>query len=266
MEFERFLVVFDPTSDEQPALDRARILAGQLDASIHLYACINEEQSTGGDRAATLAAFEVRLEAAAQPLRDDGLNVTTQVTWSNDWYKCSVKAAEDSAADLVLKSSFSHSRSQRVFKRTSDWTLIRECAAPVMLVKDGDERDLDKVLVAVDGRREQVSSNEANARLLDISSRLIERDNVEVHVLSTSDKLSNMPDRAALSRLTGVPGERLHIRVGDADDLIIELAESLHVGTLIIGNSKRSGVTAALNNNTIERVLDRLDCDLVAIH
>jgi universal stress protein E len=53
--------------------------------------------------------------------------------------------------------------------------------------------------------------------------------------------------------------------MGDPDDVIVDMAEQLKVGLLVIGNAGRSGLAAAINNNTVERVLDKLDCDLLAV-
>ena len=45
-----------------------------------------------------------------------------------------------------------HTRFVRMVRETSDWTLIRECQCPVLLVKTGRPYGIDKVLVAV-GRK-----------------------------------------------------------------------------------------------------------------
>ena len=83
--------------------------------------------------------------------------------------------------------------------------------------------------------------------------------------MSAYRDLSQAPDRHRLVRDWGVDLEHIHVRMGDPDDVIVDMAEQLKVGLLVIGNAGRSGLAAAINNNTVERVLDKLDCDLLAV-
>jgi universal stress protein E len=53
--------------------------------------------------------------------------------------------------------------------------------------------------------------------------------------------------------------------MGDASKVIVECAEELSANLVVIGNSARSGLSAAVNSNTAERVLDDLACDLLVI-
>ena len=40
MEFTNYFVIYDPTQDKQPALDRAILIAGEADINLHVFACI----------------------------------------------------------------------------------------------------------------------------------------------------------------------------------------------------------------------------------
>jgi universal stress protein E len=47
--------------------------------------------------------------------------------------------------------------------------------------------------------------------------------------------------------------------------MIVETANEMGANLVVIGNSARSGFSAAVNSNTAEKILDELHCDLLAI-
>ena len=49
------------------------------------------------------------------------------------------------------------------------------------------------------------------------------------------------------------------------EDVIPRVAESLDAEMLVIGTIGRTGLSAAIIGNTAEHVIDRLDCDVLAI-
>lgn len=266
MQIDALFVVFDPTTEQQLALDRAAIIAGSEGSKIHLYACIYEDTSPESNRETGLAAQEGILARAAEPLRDNGVEVTTEVEWEKDWYNAVIRAAKRADAGVVLKSSIAHSSSQRRLKRTSDWTLIRECHCPVLLVKTPATSAPRKVLAALDINGENEAYGELNKHILDFTQRYYAASNgAELHFLNGHKDLLSRPDRGTLIRVCGVSKDRIHIKMGDPDDVIVDTAGELGVNLVVIGNSARSGLAALMKSNTAERVLDKLDCDLLAL-
>lgn len=269
MKVDNIFVVYDPTRDEQPALERALSIIGELSAQVHVYACIysdldgmtDESESVAG----ALAARKHLVEAAISPLLQKGVEVSTEVEWDKDWYSAVVRAAQRNGADLVLKSSYRHSAGQRILNKTSDWTLIRQCDCPVLLVKEGDTRDVRKILAAIDIRAERGSYEKLNEQIIGLTQRIIENQGAEVHFINAHKDLSTVPDRNAIVRAVGVDSSRVHVGMGDPDDVIVDNAKSLDVDLVVIGNSARSGLAAAFKSNTAEKILDRLECDLLSM-
>ena len=139
-QFSNLFVVYDPTHEEQPALQRAADIAEKNSASVHVFACIHSGAEPTADKPTEakrlLAGQRDILAEAVAPLSDRGIAVSTEVEWDKDWYQAVVRASLKNAADMVLKSSFKHSSGKRMLSKTSDWTLIRECLCPVLLVKE----------------------------------------------------------------------------------------------------------------------------------
>ena len=269
MEFTNFFVVYDPTRREQPALERAALIASETGVNVHVFACIYSDipKSTakpGAVRALIDRQKEI-LQSEVAPLVDQGLTVTTEVEWDKDWCGAVVRASIKNGADVVLKSSTRHTPGQRIFNRTSDWTLIRECVCPVMLVKGGSVPESRKVLAAIGVREGKATYEQLNQHILDFSRRVMDNNMAEVHFICAHNDLSSAPDRNALIRGYGFASDRVHIRMGEPEDVIVDNARQLNASLVVVGNAARSGLSALINGNTVEKVVDRLDCDVLSM-
>lgn len=269
MEFTNFFVIYDPTREKQPALDRAALIASETEVNLHIFACIysdipkSTEQLTA-QRTLLKRQKEV-LHQAAAPLQDKGINVTIEVDWDKDWCKAAVRASIKNDSDVVIKSSSPHTPGQRMFNRTSDWSLIRECSCPVMLIKESTDQSRRKVLAAIDVRKGSESYAHLNQHILDFSRRITDSDIAEVHFINAYTDLSSAPDRNALIRNLGIESDKMRIRLGEPEDVIVDSAKELNASLVVIGNAARSGLSALINGNTVEKIVDRVECDVLSM-
>jgi universal stress protein E len=269
MEFSNFFVVFDPTCKEQPALERAALIAAETGSKLHVFACIHSDIARSAETTREIRALidqqQAEMDRVVSPLREKGLTVSTEVEWDKDWYQAVVRASISNGADVVLKSSYRHKSSQRILNRTSDWTLIRECLCPVMLVKDDTHSASRRVLAAIDFSTEKEAYEDLNRRIIDFGQRMMDNEHAEVHFINAHRDLSSSPDRNALVRSCGVESDQVHIRLGEPEDIIVENAKQMNVGLVIVGNSARTGLSALVKGNTVEKLVDRLECDILAM-
>jgi universal stress protein E len=269
MEFKRFLVVYDPTREEQPALDRAAVIAAEAGASLHLFACIHGDisgaESESEEVKARLAAQQAILDERLTCIAASGVETSSEVEWDKDWHHAVVRASSRNHADMVFKSSFKHSTSQRLLKNTSDWTVIRECLCPVLLVKSGEGREAPKILAGVDIRATTESYEKLNQHVIEFSRLLVESEMAEVHVVNAFQDFRVKPERKELIKVSGVDTEHVHIKMGTPDHVIVEMAKIIDASLVIVGNSHRSGLAAMLHGNTAEKILDKLDCNVLAM-
>ncbi|AQA17870.1 hypothetical protein BST95_06090 [Halioglobus japonicus] len=269
MDLNRFLVVYDPTGEEQPALERAAAIAAEIDASLHLFACIHGDKA-GIERDTEeaqqqMAALQATLDTHLAPIAAAGTATSSEVEWGKDWYHAVVNAAARINADMVFKSSFKHSTSHRLLTSTSDWTLIRECMSPVLLVKKATPPPVPRILAGIDINVRTESYEKLNEHILDLSLRLVASDMAEVHVVNAFPDFRLKPDRRKLMEVAGVDSEHVHIKLGEPDKVIVDVARSIDASMVIVGNSHRSGIAALMNGNTAEKILDKLDCNVLAM-
>jgi universal stress protein E len=269
LETENFLVVYDPTRKEQLALERAGGIASERGANIHLFACIHGELDPALNKSSEIARLIAEqteeLYAAASGLIEQGVSVTAEVEWEKDWYQSVVRVSQRVQPRAVFKFSFSHSTAERVMGKTSDWTLIRECDCPVMLVKAGDRKDVRRILAAVDLAAPKVSYQKLNQAIIELGKEVSDNRDAEVHYVNAVRDLKMTPDSDELLNSTGVPRENIHVRIGDPEKVIVQQAKALDVSLVVVGHSSRTGFAAAVAGNTAEKILDQLECDVLSI-
>jgi universal stress protein E len=269
MEFKNVFVVYDPTREKQPALERAALIAGETGASLQVYACIYSDISKSSEKPnAVREQIEQQrevMQSAVSQLVGDRCDVSIEVEWDKDWCQAAVRASIRGHADVVLKSSTPHTVNQRVLNRTADWTLIRECLCPVMLVKQDSNSKGRNVVAAIDIRADSETYEHLNERIISFSRRLIDNVNADVHFINAHAELSSFPDRNALIKSCGVDSDKIHIQLGEPEDVIVENAKELNASLVIVGNAARSGFSALVKGNTVEKIIDRLECDVLSM-
>jgi universal stress protein E len=300
-EQKRILVVVDPTASSHPAVERAAWLARHTPSHIELlisdYAPqLAERRSQGATvadaRAALLERHRKRLELIAEPLRADGLSVEIDARWDHPLHDSIVRKAEDMRADVVVKDTHYHSALKRSIFSNTDWSLIRNCAATLWLVKPRPTGQKPCFVAAVDPLHERDKPADLDKRILAIAGDLSAVFNGELHVFHAFDVMAaiavstdamTMPialpinDLAeglraehteAVERLCkehGVPPGRTHVLQGGTRQQLLELTEKLRADAVVMGAVSRSGLKGLFLGNTAEDVLDRLHCDLVIV-
>jgi universal stress protein E len=269
MEKTNILVVYDPTREAQPALERAASIAEILPCTLHVFCCIHDDIPKSADRAGTirrqLEEHRKGIENHLAELELGDAEATVEMEWDRDWYRAVVRASISRNADVVLKSTYRHTPGQRILNRTSDWTLIRECLCPVLLVREGSSGELQKVLAAIDIRARSDSYQRINQRIIDFSQRVLDQADAEVHFINAFRELKEVPDRNELVKTCGIDGERIHLRMGEPDEVIVQSAREMNASLVVVGNSARSGLAAVMRGNTVEKVLDKLSCDVLSL-
>lgn len=301
---DRILAVFDPTSDAQPALAKAALLAGRFGATLELFICDFDPSLSGQPFFDTDKLRELReefltervefLEDAADDLRAQGIAVETHVHWDNPLYRGIVRRVQESSPDLVVKDTHYHSVIRRTVFTNTDWSLIRTCPAPLLLVKPGEWREPPALLAALDPGHLGDKPATLDHEILDYAQVLAGRLGGQVHavhaffpapLLAATTSMTGMPMAGGMAaaevieverqRLAGVlagiagahslPWGHVHLEQGAAAEVLPRIAEKLAADVLVMGAVSRSRLQELFVGSTAERVLDRLACDVLVV-
>ncbi len=295
------LVIVDPTSEEQPAVAKAELLAKQLGAQLELFACDTKasqmaRRAMHARRHPTdpfITDLRPLLEGLALPLRARGFAVNTVTKEVVDsLHVALLDRAQKAMADLVLKDTHHHSIAKRTFLSNTDWQLIRYCPVPLLLVKPKPWASKPCILAAVDPGHVNDKPATLDRRILDHASLISQRLGGELHVghaylpeaviaqalggeppmievlASETLQLEEQRQRAAVISLLEsfkVSPDNLHVKIGSPIEVLVQLADILPADVMVMGAIARSGLGRAFIGSTAEDVLERLPCDALVI-
>jgi len=298
----KILVVIDPTAESQPALERIARLPRPITAQLMLVICDCEPnlgvgytlgtETVAATRASVLARHRKRLEALATPLLAQGLDVRIDARWDYPLHEAIIRKAVECDADMVVKDTHHHSALQRSIFSNTDWNLIRQCPAQLLLVKPRPIGHVPCVVAAVDPLHPRDKDSSLDDRILTSAKEFAHLVAGQTHVLhvfdvapvimSSADGLT-MPITLpiaetaaeleknhteavrALTNKHGIPRERVHVLQGNTRDLLVSSTDSLRADVLVMGAISRSALERLFLGSTAEAVLDKLRCDVLIV-
>jgi universal stress protein E len=251
--------VLDPTRMVQPALDKAEWVAERNKAKLHLYCCVYDTH-LAFQREAQDAAVDVAvqwLERLAARARGEGIKVAIQVESSPDWREAIAAAAASSGCDLIVKTASLHGPVTRRLMKTADWTLIKRCPSPVLLVNPIRPANTKIVLAAVKlkpGDDVHVSLNE---QVVDMAHRIAGGLDAELHAVTVYKGDEVLFNRREFAEGCRLPLNRVHATEGAVHRGIAEVAAKIGAGVIIVGSAEGTD-TAAKSTEAARLVIDEV--------
>lgn len=292
--YQNILVVIDPTTEEQKALARACILAKHSGAKVTAFLSIYDfsyEMTTmlsGEEREVMRATVVKGRENWLTDLAEDfDCDIQTKVVWHNRPFEAILSEVRDNAFDVVIKSTHAHPTLQSVIFTPTDWHLIRKCWVPLLLVKEHTWPDNGHILAAVNAGSEEEEHQSLNNKISEEAINLATLINADVHFVNSypgtpiniaieipefdaneyndAMKQHHVDVMKEHGNKFDITGEYLHVEEGLPEDVIEKVANQIDAELVILGTIGRTGLSAVLIGNTAEHVIDRLNCDLLAL-
>jgi len=301
-ESRRILVIVDPTSDAQLAVERGVWLAEQLGATVELFIC-DYEQHLAGERfydskslqSARQGVVDVhlkRLKELARSVESRGVALSVDARWDHPLDEGIARKVRETKPYLVVKDTHYHPAIKRTIFSNTDWKLIQDCPASLALVKPRAIADKPCVLAAVDPVHEHDKPAELDHQILSLAEAVCSAVKGQLHIfhafdpapaiaMATATMLApisapvdelveelEQQHRKALDVLMdsqSLKGFTLHFHQGAPQPLLIALAGQIKADFVVTGAVSRSGLKRAFIGSTAERVLDHLPCDLLVV-
>lgn len=296
-EYKKLLVVIDPTTDEQIALTRAMLLAKRSNATITAFLSIFDlsyeltsfMSSTEREamRQGVIAQRTAWLKDIINKHHDDNVDIDFNVVWHNRPFESIIKKAIDDDYQLIIKATHEHDKLKAVIFTPTDWHLLRKAPMPVMLVKEHQWDEDEKIICAVDVSSDDEEQIALNHKIIKYAKDLSKKFGAHIHLVNGypgtpvnltielpefdanefSKSVSNKHKQRIqeLASAFAIPVTNCHVEEGLPEDIIPDLAKQLNAEIVVMGTIGRAGFSAALIGNTAEHVIDRLNCDLLAI-
>ena len=289
------LVVVDPTANEHPAVEHGAWLAGCVSASLKLLICDYDPTIDAGRtstvwiaqpaRENLMAILEQKLERLAGPLRGRGLDVSVDVVWDHPLVDGIVRKVAESKPWMVIKDTHYHGVLKRTILSNTDWALIRDCPAPLYLVKPKPVTDKPKVFAAVDPLHEHDKPAALDHQIFALAKSLADSTGGELHAvhsvvlpmpvggpetMPSNDFIEAVQEDHRQAMTEFLMAHQLaegnaHLLQGSPHDRLPEIVEQEGADLMVMGAVSRRGLDRIFIGSTAERVLDRLSCDLLIV-
>jgi len=290
------LVLMEPGSETQPAFDAALLLARRFGARLELL--MNDYQDLHAAyftpptttvqefHDAVMGAHRQVLEKYSRQAAEAGVPTICEALWGSPFHEVVLARVAATRPDLVVKHSVHHNRIERTLFTGSDWHLIRECPAPLLLVKAPLRLEGSRVLVCVDPLHAHDKPAALDHQLLDTAKMLAGALGNEVHALHVFSiptpvtvvgdayiaAAAVQPADATVEAATdafrklmaahSLPDARAHLKIGAPARDILGTARELDAGLVVMGAVSRGRLDRWFVGNTAEAVLDRLACNI----
>jgi universal stress protein E len=246
--YPKVLVVLDPSVAEQKALNRAIELAKRQDCQLTAFLSIYDfsyEMTTmlSGEeresmRQAVIDDRKLWISELIAPYTSQGLSVDIQVVWHNRPFEAIVQAVLEKDYSLVIKGTHDHDVLKSMIFTPTDWHILRKCPCPVLLVNAYPGTPVNIAIEIPEFNPQEYNQT------------------MKSHHLDAVEKLALEYQLAAA---------QTHVLEGMPEDVIPKIAQQLDAEMVVIGTIGRTGLSAAIIGNTAEHVIDRLDCDILAV-
>lgn len=297
LDINHILVVLDSDHPEQHAFDRALALASSVKADITILGSCYEsycEESSSLEvetkhqiKSALMNNCELWLESFVSEGKSKGLEISTEVHWQKNLHNAVMASMNKSNFDLVIKGTYPHlGIVDRIFTH-SDWSLLRHCPAPVLLVKSSKPWANNRILASIDATSHDEGHRLINENILDFAEHLSDHFKTDLHLVNSYPMVAlafaMVPEVTAPDDIQkyiteqhkneceqyankySINDDHIHITEGDPDDVVEIMAKEIEADLIVIGSVAREGLSGVLLGNTAERIVDRVSADVLVI-
>ena len=221
------------------------------------------------------------VKAQVEKLAGRNQQVKVSVVWAEDIHSWIIKRARGDYAAVIKtrhpSESFGHT--------STDWHLLRECSAPVLLVNkrkwkkgglimatvDLDAKTKTKQTLNVDvvmtarHYAEMLQTELAVLCVIDVPTFLADLDLIDPRSYAKERKQELQPVVEALAERTGLPLSRFQLKRGPVAKTIVSEAADKKAQLVVMGTVGRRGVRAQVLGNTVEEALGLLRTDTLTL-
>ncbi|WP_321389529.1 universal stress protein [Emcibacter sp.] len=261
----KVLVIIDPAEEVQYALRRVELMNDIIEGGVDIHLFISVEMDKLGRQAFEFHCDNEWFANLVKPLHKHGINYTAEVYWTEDWQKSVLNAVERHGIDAIVMSDYTTEEHQNDMS-AARWALLRVAPCPVLIVHPSSQLHRKTILGAVNMQTDNPSYVDLNRNILKVTQMMAKSYGAEKHTVNAYEDSMEFPDRAMLLRETDTVQENLHVQMGDPETIIATVADDIDADVVVIGTLSRRGLRAAMRGNTSERIIKRLNRDVMVLN
>jgi universal stress protein E len=260
-------------------LDKAVPLARSLGAQIFLFSCdaalakaihhTHNSEDAEKARQLTLDEHLAYLRALRVAVHAGDVQISVDVGCASPLYEAIAQKAAEIRADLVMKSPSGSHPMRRFAFDSSDWHLMRECPATLMLVRHRRWQAIPTFAAMVNVAEE--SAARLAEAIIHTSEYFALGCRAELDVVyseSSADTREQSERLAALQRLTQeyrIRATHVHVLSGEPEVTLPDFAARHHYDALILGGLTHRRGIAPLMGTLTGKLVETLDTDFILV-
>ncbi|MEW6996599.1 universal stress protein [Colwelliaceae bacterium BS250] len=205
-----------------------------------------------------------------------------ETIWEKDIHFWVNRYVDEHKPFMVVKTGH---RSEALLYTPTDWHLLRECQAPVLIAADHKWHNARNVLATIDLDTLLPEKKRLNQKVLEHASILAKHINAELHIcyaipyspvlktigLMNKKELEQInndnfaDDISLLATNYGIDHQNIHIKAGEVSKVITSVAADCKASLVVVGTVGRTGVEQKFIGNTAESIMHLAKTDLLAI-
>ncbi|MEH6577278.1 MAG: universal stress protein [Amphritea sp.] len=260
---KQLMVVIDQHDTEYLSLHRAQVIAQRLKCAISVL---------------WLGDSELQPAQLVEQLQGEGLVASYQLCPEDSLLPVLKKLWQEAHFGLLIKTCDPRKRS---FFTSRDNQILRELPCPVLLVKHDNRWENGIVLGAVNPFNDASYQQQLNCGVLTLANEIALLVHGALHIavaspsvmmgadsVMQSEELIQQSARQAMQALLQqleIPVSGIAVGEGPVEYWVPHVANELNASVVVIGTRARGGVKGALIGNTAERILHRLNADVLVM-
>lgn len=279
--FKNILVAIDFKEAEQAEIDHALTLAKHQKAKITLMSVIHELPKNAELEISAMSPAErtelkiskrqAQIDEVAECLKDHDIKVETVVTSGVSSTEI-IKQVIRNNHDLLMISERDNATIKNKLFGSTAIQILRKCPCPVMAVHPDHPGEYKNVMASIDVTKEDDYDNDQlNTSIIQTAHAIAQTENSELSV-------QNIPPSEAvkeehLERIKHCLAEH-HVEVeeknifldsGDVISTIANASKNHDIDLLVMGMLSRTGIKGFFIGNTVEKIMDNVECSVLTI-
>ncbi len=283
------LIVADRAEDRQVAIPRGLQLAAKMGWGAQVvgfaYESLAELKSAGVNpqqvKKQLLDKRKTEVQAEVEKHQGD-VRTAVNVVWHKAIHEWIDKQCERKEYSAVIKTG---RRTETFLYTSTDWHLLRECPAPVLIAAEKKWRATKPIVAAIDLSSNGRLERQLNDLVVSTAKRFAEQLDTELYLvhalhipavlteLDLVDEFSHVkkmkkelhPRVQKLAQTHDLPLSAIKLKQGPVEKVITSESARLKAQLLVMGTVGRTGVKGQLLGNTAEKVLTHVRTDVLAI-
>jgi universal stress protein E len=291
---KKIAVILNPHDERNIEVERALLLAENNGVKVDLIALLHHAEYKLIERIRSEVNFKSKIESSTlekinakiEPLRARGIDISARVEWCDHISVATYDLLVREKYDLLIKSPHTSSVLKKIVSTPTDWAIMRSSPCPVWLVKPDSQFD-GAIVAAVDVGVDDAKVNAIANQVVHQANYLAHFFGRQLHVINTfpaipaaahlqfvsiyeNEYLEEIRDERekVLNKILDpfdIPPTHRHIFTGETDQVIYDYIKQHSTSLLVMGSSAREGLAGLMTGNTAERILNRIECDLLVI-